>query len=77
MTLPSPSELLQWQIGFYTERLAEEKRPEAKRLLRQTLYNLKQSSNGTRSNSLPSTGFSRCNLISNRFQQGRANERCI
>lgn len=77
MILPSPSELLQWQIGFYTERLAEEKRPEAKRLLRQTLYNLKQSSNGKGSYNLPSADFSKCNLISNRFQQGRANERCI
>jgi hypothetical protein len=43
MILPTPSEFLQWQIGFYKARLAEEQRPEAKRLLRQTLYNLKKS----------------------------------
>ena len=41
--LPDSNEFLQWQIGYYTRRLSEEIRPEARRLLRTTLYNLKKS----------------------------------
>lgn len=33
--------LLAFQLKFYAERLKQETRPEAKRLLRQTLYHLK------------------------------------
>ena len=41
--LPSPEQLLAFQIGWYTRRLAEEMRPEGRRLLRKTLHDLKKS----------------------------------
>ena len=41
--LPSTAEFLQWQLGYYTRRLAEETRPEGRKYLRETLHNLKKS----------------------------------
>jgi len=39
------TEFLKFLISHYTTRLAEETRPDGKRFLRQTLFNLKKSVN--------------------------------
>jgi hypothetical protein len=41
--LPTTAEFLDWQIGFYKRRLAEETKPEARRFLRNQLFHLKLS----------------------------------
>lgn len=41
--LPTTKELLDFQIAWYTNRLAEETRPEARSFIRKTLFQLKLS----------------------------------